>query len=1088
MKRRSISLLLLSLLLVSLASARLPAQLSLAQAGTPGGVCGGVFPAIADASITPQQPDTNFGSGPINAAQGPGGQSYGLLAFDLTAIPPGATIYSARLEVDVFETTTPTYTLAVQDVLDPWNEATVTWNTRPGVGATAALLTASQGHDEVVAFNLTTLVTQWLSAGAQPTSVLLAPQSSQQVTFYERTVSGHAPRLIIRCANPLVANPPDPAAGDAAQQTDLARLRTASVFAPTVQLEHGAVRFANFDLRVPDGVGRDSLARARWFLSDYRGLLRIPNPENDWQLARRSADGQHLFFRQLHNGIPVFPAELGVHLGANEIIGLGGRYVPDITLPLAPRLSAAEAEALALAYTTPVTGGMSLPSVQGDTQLRYINRGLLGYDDDRTHLAWRVNVAIGTDLRGLFIDADSGALLFTEARAEDSYKLELKTRNGGGPVDGTCWAPGAVLWFTENGVVQNQNPSLEGFAAFGNINATYAYYKNTLGRDSWDNNGKKIEMHINVNYPNNARYASWCSYIEFGNGMATKDIVGHEFTHGVIHHTSDLVYVNQSGALNESFADIFGHFIDNANWTLGEGSAAGALRDMSNPPAYGDPDHMLKALSGDGQGLRVLPMGQPPECDASKMTYNDCGFVHTNSGIPNKAAYLLVQGGTHKGRSVAGIGQAKAERLLYLVMTSGLWSSAQFIDARNSAVWWASQLANKSLFGFTSADVCSVRNAYNAVGLGEGDTDCDGVEDNVDGDLDGDGVPNQQDNCPSVANSSQSDIDKDGQGDACDNDADNDGVQNAQDNCKFVFNPNQQDSNNNGKGDACDDGDGDGVLDANDNCPATYNPEQKDGDSDGIGDACDPDRDGDALVNWLDNCPDTYNPDQKDSDSDGVGDACDRCPGLSNPGNGNDDPDGDGLGNACDPDDDNDGVPDVHGDGTPWDNCREVPNPDQFDSDKNGIGYACDPAEQLGLLIKTKYTVAVGPKVKIPIGGCLTCPYGALPAGLTAVINVQLPAGFRTRVVDSEGMLLDKGVEGAPNQQLTFQPKPFATLGGSATQALAASLAASVAPETARYYLEVSPVNDTGGSQPIDLAVSISYGVPATIYLPIVQR
>jgi hypothetical protein len=1067
MNQRSIfSLVTLGVVLVSLLGARLPTRPAQAQTTPPGVVCGGVFPAIADASITPQQPDTNFGSGPINVAQGPGGQSYGLLAFDLSTISPGATIYSARLEVDVFETATPTYTLAVQNVFDPWNESTVTWNTRPGVGSTAALLTASQGHDEVVAFNLTTLVTQWLSEGAQPTSVLLAPQSSQQVTFYEHTVSGHAPRLVVRCAGPVVANPPDPAAGDAAQQADLARLRAASAFAPTVQLEHGAVRFANFDLRVPDGVGRDNLARARWFLSEYRGLLRIPNPESDWQLARRSFDGQHLFFRQLHNGIPVYPAELGVHLGANDIIGLGGRYVPDITLPPTPRLSPAEAEALALAYTTPVTGGMSLPSVQGDTQLRYINRGLLGYDDDRTHLAWRVNVAIGTDLRGLFIDADSGALLFTEARADDSYKLELKTRNGAGPVDGTCWAPGAVLWFTENGVVQNQNPSQEGVAAFGNINATYAYYKNTLGRDSWDNNGKKIEMHINVNYPNNARYASWCSYIEFGNGMATRDVVGHEFTHGVIHHTSDLVYVNQSGALNESFADIFGHFIDNANWTIGEGSAAGTLRDMSNPPAFNQPDHMSNFFN----------------------TTSDNGGVHTNSGIHNKAAYLLVQGGTHKGRKVAGIGQAKAERLLYLVMTAGLTGSSQFIDARNSAVWTAFWLAKNNLFGFTSADVCSVRNAYNAVGLGEGDTDCDGVEDNVDGDLDGDGVPNQQDNCPSVANSSQSDIDKDGQGDACDNDADNDGVQNQQDNCKLVFNPNQQDSNNNGKGDACDDGDFDGVLDANDNCPATYNPDQKDSDSDGIGDACDPDKDGDGLLNFQDNCPDTYNPDQKDSDGDGVGDACDRCPGLSNPGNGNEDPDGDGLGNACDPDDDNDGVPDVHGDGTPWDNCREVPNPDQFDSDKNGIGYACDPAEQLGLLIKIRYTVAVGPKVKIPIGGCLTCPYGALPAGLTAAINVQLPGGFRTRVVDSEGMMLDKGVEGAPNQQLTFQPKPFATLGGNATHGLAAVPTADVAPETTRYYLEISPMEGVNVDRPVDLTVSITYSVPGRLYLPLVVR
>ena len=50
-----------------------------------------------------------------------------------------------------------------------------------------------------------------------------------------------------------------------------------------------------------------------------------------------------------------------------------------------------------------------------------------------------------------------------------------------------------------------------------------------------------------------------------------------------------LVYQNQSGALDESFADIFGQFVDNANWTMGEGSAAGVLRDMSNPPAKNQP-------------------------------------------------------------------------------------------------------------------------------------------------------------------------------------------------------------------------------------------------------------------------------------------------------------------------------------------------------------------------------------------------------------------------------------------------------------------------------------------------------------------
>ena len=164
-------------------------------------------------------------------------------------------------------------------------------------------------------------------------------------------------------------------------------------------------------------------------------------------------------------------------------------------------------------------------------------------------------------------------------------------------------------------------------------------------------------------------------------------------------------------------------------------------------------------------------------------------------------------------------------------------------------------------------------------------------------DADGDGVPDDSDNCPADANPGQEDADGDGAGDVCDacpNDAD-------------------------------DDVDGDGVCGDVDNCPADANDLQEDGDMDLIGDVCDAcpldfdnDIDGDAVCGDVDNCPIDANDLQEDGDGDAIGDVCDACP-LD-----------------ADNDVDADGVcGDV-------DNCPADANPGQEDMDGNGVGDVCD--------------------------------------------------------------------------------------------------------------------------------------------------
>lgn len=207
------------------------------------------------------------------------------------------------------------------------------------------------------------------------------------------------------------------------------------------------------------------------------------------------------------------------------------------------------------------------------------------------------------------------------------------------------------------------------------VGKTYDFYLNKYNRDGLDGKGSKPELLVNVNEPGNA-FSSLVNGVDilvFGNENSTTydsagslDVIGHEYTHSVVRHTANLDYVSQSGAINEAYGDIFGTLVEHTyksskNWTIGENfSKYGYLRSMKNP----DIDNV------DNMEICRRSHVHNDSCD------ND--YVHENSGIINKLAYLISEGGTQYGINVKGIGEEKMGKLFYDALTEGLYSQSDF--------------------------------------------------------------------------------------------------------------------------------------------------------------------------------------------------------------------------------------------------------------------------------------------------------------------------------------------------------------------------------------------------------------------------
>lgn len=424
---------------------------------------------------------------------------------------------------------------------------------------------------------------------------------------------------------------------------------------------------------------------------------------------------------QFFNEMRVVGAQMIIHRKRGIVYSINGRFFEDIKLSNSISISKEKAIRTAIEYLKD-----SLLNVKKvEKVILPLPDGFrAAYEIDLQHFpsAWRV-----------YVDGESGEVLGVEDRVRYETVIGLGYGVHGDKKKFDAWKFGNIYlsigkirpaWiFTYDakrgwrwGEIKEDGDNIWKLGALvdAHVYAGYVYdfyYKN-FGRHGIDDKNMNIEsiVRFGPSY-NNAFWTGEVMVYGSGDGVffrpfsAGIDVVAHELSHGVTQFTSDLIYQDEPGALNEAFSDIMatgcefefqpkGTGFLKADWWVGEDvfyQFGYIIRSLRSPYREGDdPDHYSIKYTGS----------------------EDYGGVHINSTIVSHAFYLLANGGTNRVSKikVEGIGLEKALKIFYRGFVYYLIPSSDFKDARRATVQ-----AAKDLYG--AREVNLVKKAWDAVGV-----------------------------------------------------------------------------------------------------------------------------------------------------------------------------------------------------------------------------------------------------------------------------------------------------------------------------------------------------------------------------------
>ena len=419
-----------------------------------------------------------------------------------------------------------------------------------------------------------------------------------------------------------------------------------------------------------------------------------------------SDDITYYKFEQIYNDVPVYKQNIIVMVDKQgKINGLSGYYIPNIDIQVTPQKTKEDIEIIIKNTLGENTNIMSNKLyVWAEYENQYLIYVVKGYSNTSAaefivdantgeiiteisvfdHSSTYSYVGTGMDNKSYTINLEEYFDLLGGAKNRyNFYDLERKISVADyrliGPIFGTLASaiPGTTPIVVDiiDGKIdmtwENETFIQSAITAMANYETIYDYYKNVLGRNSYDNKGSKIIINLGVSGStfskedlNNAMWSSLTNQMYIGdwNGKslsASLDVLAHEFTHGVVEYTANFASAAkkedknkafETGALNEGYADVLGHLIEGKNWTMAESNET--LRSAANPGSYKNPsvkggehyypDSYLK----NGRTLEQFLKDN----NLKHVTDHDKGGIHTNSNVVSHAAYLMYEAGAFSSR------------------------------------------------------------------------------------------------------------------------------------------------------------------------------------------------------------------------------------------------------------------------------------------------------------------------------------------------------------------------------------------------------------------------------------------------------
>ncbi|MCI0711783.1 MAG: M4 family metallopeptidase, partial [Chloroflexi bacterium] len=445
-------------------------------------------------------------------------------------------------------------------------------------------------------------------------------------------------------------------------------------------------------------------------------------------------------FQQKFNGIPVLAGEMILAVDPKgNVAAISGEVAQDLSnVATSPQITGAAATQSALNYVARASGLSASAFTATQPQLAIYDASLISPFTDPPMLVYELEVqAPGAPFNYLvLVNADTGGVTLGFNQIDTHWQGEPGHAEvehvDPAPVSGTLFLPnynatattydshstpsrqGAgsstlVCSDTQPATVTISGPNSCDGGAASRANAAHLFALQThdlydlhFGRNSINDAGMTLISNVDFRQTSGVVYnnAFWDGVqMTYGDGnfWSTDDIVAHEMTHGITDFTSNLYYYYESGAINEAISDIFGEFLDQTNgmnsggaadlgtrWLVGEDlsgfdSSTGHLRNMADPPARSDPDRMRSPI----YYTAAL----------------DNGGVHTNSGVANKATFMLVDGATFNGYTITPLAPSTTDAY---ILTASLWYEVEYLLTSGSdygVVYQALSTACNSLLG-----------------------------------------------------------------------------------------------------------------------------------------------------------------------------------------------------------------------------------------------------------------------------------------------------------------------------------------------------------------------------------------------------